>query len=223
MRKAFSLLKEKVARLFSASPAERHALVGQKRLWKMKRKFQIDFLQGVGLKPHHWLLDLGCGTLRGGIPLIVYLNPGHYYGLESREIVLAEAKLELREAGLENKKPTLLHSPDLGVLQLGQAFDYIWAFSVLIHMNDEVLGKALHLVDKHLGGDGAFYANVNLGDGPDSSWQGFPVVFRSLDFYQKVAAEHHLRITDMGTLASVGHISGIEAQDQGRMLKFTKK
>lgn len=215
-------LKEKIIGIFSPAARKRHSLVGSKRLWKMKRDFQINYLKSAGLRPEHRLLDIGCGTLRGGIPLIEYLNAGNYCGLESRENVLAEAKLELRDSGLENKNPALVHSPNLAILELSRKFDYGWAFSVLIHMNDQILDDCLKLVAAHLADGGVFYANVNFGERHEGSWQGFPVVFRSYNFYKAAAARHNLNAVEVGKLGSLGHVSGVELQDQGRMLKFTK-
>jgi cyclopropane fatty-acyl-phospholipid synthase-like methyltransferase len=83
----------------------RHALVGPGDLWESKRRFQIEFLLKQGLLPHHRLLDFGCGTLRGGIPLIEYLNDGNYVGLDVRLETLKEACLELEESGLASKNP----------------------------------------------------------------------------------------------------------------------
>ena len=100
--------------------AARHALVGPPDLWEMKRQFQIDFLRGVGLQPQHRLLDLGCGTLRGGIPLIAHLDPGNYAGVEVRRDVLDEGRRELAEAGLAGKSPQLVHCERLAVLDLGR-------------------------------------------------------------------------------------------------------
>ena len=60
------------------SKERRHAMVGPAKLWKMKRDFQIKFLKKSGLLPKHYLLDIGCGTLRGGIPFIEYLDEKKY-------------------------------------------------------------------------------------------------------------------------------------------------
>ena len=186
----------------------------------MKRDFQIQFLREVGLQPQHTLFEIGCGTLRGGIPIIDYLSTGNYYGCEVREETLAEGRLELQESGLEGKSPTLLLSPDLGELTVEQKFDYIWAFSVLFHMTDEVLEGCLKFVAGHLHANGAFYANVNLGERPEGHWQGFPVVGRTLDHYQSVANQHGLAVSDIGSLEEVGHVSKVKKQDSQRMLKF---
>ncbi len=124
----------------------RHALVGPPHLWRMKRAFQIGFLKYVGLEPQHFLLDLGCGTLRGGIPLIEYLQETHYYGFEVRHDVLEEGRNELREVDLEHKEPVLVLSDDITSLHLQKKFDFVWAYSVLIHLSDEILNDFLSIV-----------------------------------------------------------------------------
>ena len=93
-------------------------------MWKMKRDFQIDFLKISGLQPDHHLLDIGCGTLRGGIPLIAYLDEGRYFGIEARAEVLDEGRKELRENGLEYKNPSLFAAPDISALAIEQKFDH---------------------------------------------------------------------------------------------------
>lgn len=91
----------------------RHRLVGPSYLWKIKRDFQFNFLKAMNLTPEHYLLDIGCGTLRGGIPIISYIQGGHYFGIDIREETLDEGRKELREVGRERKKPTLILSPDI--------------------------------------------------------------------------------------------------------------
>jgi SAM-dependent methyltransferase len=206
-----------------ASPAEkRHFKAGPLHLWQMKRDFQIRFLKEAGLQPAHRLLDIGCGTLRGGIPIIAYLQPGHYYGIEARRGVWEEALKELDEAGLQGKEPVLLNSGDLAALKIGATFEFVWAFSVLIHMSDETAADCIGLAAHHLKESGLFYANASIGPRHDNliGWQGFPVVTRSWEFYQELGQRHGLRISDLGTLASLRHISGIPAVDTQHMLRF---
>jgi hypothetical protein len=81
----------------------------------------------------------------------------------------------------------------------------IWAFSVLIHLHDCVLSKALEFVSNHILNDGIFLANVNVSDCPEGSWQGFPVVHRTLDFYKEIFEKHQMIATDMGSLQDFGH------------------
>jgi len=188
----------------------------------MKREFQIKFLKQVGLKPEHRLLDIGCGTLRGGIPIIEYLENGRYSGIEYREEVLDEGRKELRESGLAHKQPSLIAAKDISELNLGKKFDYIWAFSVLIHMKDNILYDTLKVIRQHLADTGCFYANVNIGDHPGGEWQGFPVVWRKLNFYEDACSNAGLKIEDIGPIKNFGHISRDAAQDKQRMLKIWK-
>lgn len=218
-RPTLTRLRQRLALLF-ASPAERrHAQVGPAHLWKMKRAFQIDFLKRMGLTPDQHLCDLGCGTLRGGLPLIEFLEPGHYTGIEVRAEVLEEARAELREAGLEHKTPALVHAADLGTLVPAQRFAVIWAFSVLIHMDDDTLERALAFVARALAPGGSFFANVRTtGTDQGERWERFPVVTRTLDFYRAAGARHALVPRDLGSLASLGHLCGDPTQDGQHML-----
>lgn len=222
MKRIFNAIIRRIKALFLSSTAKRHGLVGQPELWKIKRDFQINYLKSVGLKPNHYMVDIGCGTLRGGIPLIEFLDKSHYYGIEFRDFVLEEGKKELKDNNLENKAPVLFVSKDLGTLEMDTKFDFLWAFSVMIHMKDEIAERCLMMVSKHIKQDGSFYANVNIGEWMEGTWEGFPVVCRSLDFYKTMAAKFNLKVEDVGDLKSCGHITGIEKQDSQRMLRFSR-
>ena len=188
----------------------------------MKRDFQIRFLNDQGLKPEHYLLDIGCGTLRGGIPLIRRPEPGHYFGIEVSAARLEEGRKELREADLQEKHPTLLLAPHMANLRIDREFDFIWAFSVVVHMSDPVLKETVDFVSDHLSGDGAFYANVNIGERKEGSWREFPVVGRSFDFYRDACAARGLAVADLGPLGELGHVSGVRSHDRQRMLRITR-
>jgi SAM-dependent methyltransferase len=203
------------------SRTQRHSLVGPPDLWEHKRKFQYEFLLSVGLKPSHNLLDLGCGVLRGGIPLIAYLEEGRYTGIEVRSDVLAEAKLELQENGLESKLPALMLCSDLMDTRVPRTFDFAWAFSVLIHMDDATLEAGLHFVSRHLATGGWFFANVHTAYRPDSTWQGLPLVSRSFEFYSQAFGRNDLQIVDLGPLSAYGHQTrgrDVASEQSNRML-----
>jgi SAM-dependent methyltransferase len=206
---------------FLAYPREkRHALVGQAHLWQMKRDFQIAFLTDVGLKPEHYLLDIGCGTLRGGIPVIQYLNEGHYFGVDARPEVIEEASKELEVEKLTGKNPVLTSTPTISSLDLGRTFNYVWAFSVLFHMTDEIVDDCFAFVERHLEPLGVFYANVNIGAHAPKKWKEFPVMWRTLAFYERLGDAHALSVEDMGPLSAFGHVTGIAEHDDQRVLKM---
>ncbi len=197
----------------------RHSLVGQARHWEKKRRFQIEFLINHGLNSSDRLLDIGCGTLRGGIPIIDYLDESGYTGIDVRSYVIKEARKELRSEKLEGKKPILLHFKEFDGLELVDGFDVIFAFSVLIHLTDEILEKTFRFVKDQLNKDGSFFANVLVGEGI-GKWDQFPVVSRQLDHYRQLAEINSLTMDVLGKLGELGHNSGDELQDNQLMLRF---
>ncbi|PIL21339.1 hypothetical protein P775_04945 [Puniceibacterium antarcticum] len=56
----------------------------------------MTILQGVGLLPHHHLLDIGAGALRLGCKAVPYLEPGHYWATDaSHALLMAGHRTEL--------------------------------------------------------------------------------------------------------------------------------
>jgi cyclopropane fatty-acyl-phospholipid synthase-like methyltransferase len=215
-------IKRRVYLTFQNRKEKRHSNVGLAHLWKMKQDFQIKFLIQQGLMPNDTLLDLGCGTLRGGIPIIRHLEEGNYYGIELRENVLEEGKKELRANKLEYKNPQLFSFSDFTELEFKVSFDKIFAFSVLIHMEDHIVQKCFEFVRNNLSETGVFYANVNIEPHANGNWQGFPVVFRSLEFYEELALQNNLTVISLGRLKDLGHNSGQELADMQVMLEINK-
>ncbi len=200
--------------------SQRHALVGPLHIWRMERAFQIRFLKRFGLRPHHYLLDLGCGTLRGGVPLIQYLLPGHYYGLDVREEVLREALCELRETGLVYHLPTLIWSQSLQQIStLGRTFDFIWGFDLLYILDEQSLEESFAFIRRHLAPHGVFYGNVMIGPYQKGMWKyGFPEIRREVEHYYQVARAWDMELVDLGAIAELGLATGQPKHDRKHML-----
>jgi len=106
-------------------------------LWEEIGPGQLEFLKGEGLKPHHRLLDIGCGCLRGGVHFVSYLDPGNYYGLDSNQTLLdAGFEIEIPANGLIGRlsKEHLRQSDRFELAAFDQKFDYGLAFSVFTHI-----------------------------------------------------------------------------------------
>jgi len=220
--KAVKNLKRKIQSLTQTPLERRHSMVGHAKLWKLKRDFQIQFLLQAGLQPHHQFFEIGYGTLRGGIPIIQYLNEGHYAGTEIRMQVYEEAKNELEEAELLHKKRALIVEPDIKKIKLNKKFDYIWAFSVLMHMKNDILSDCFSFVYNNLSDEGFFYANVSTSGKPQGEWQGFPVMHHSLNFYNECCLKAGLKCESIGTLKELGHFTSLSKHDNQVMLKIRK-
>lgn len=50
--------------------------------WDKIGDLQFRFLVERGLAPSDTLIDVACGSLRGGVRFIRYLEPGHYLGID---------------------------------------------------------------------------------------------------------------------------------------------
>ena len=58
------------------------AFVGLPQKYDLVAANQFCILTTLGLRENHKLLDIGCGSLRGGRLFIPYLLPNGYYGIE---------------------------------------------------------------------------------------------------------------------------------------------
>ncbi len=103
--------------------------------WEEIGTLQFSYLVQSGLQPSHYLLDIGCGSLRGGIHFVRYLEDGHYYGIDRQQWLLdAGVKVELPQAGLADRTVHLLCRDDFDVTSFGVQFDYALAQSVFTHL-----------------------------------------------------------------------------------------
>ena len=130
-------------------------------MWEEIGKLQFAFLVRQGLEPKHFLLDIGCGSLRGGIHFIEYLDVGHYYGIEKdRRLLEAGRDIELARHGLEYRTPHLLltGSFDLSPIPQSVQFDFMLAQSVFTHLMPDAIELCLVRVMPRLTPNGIFYA-----------------------------------------------------------------
>lgn len=128
-------------------------------LWDVIGRLQHQFLVDHGLQPEHYLLDIGCGSLRGGVHFIAYLDPGHYYGVDkSRELLDAGRQIELPRHGLAERAPLLVEMEDFDFATLGRMFDYALAHSLFTHLPLNRIIRCVMNVEQVLVPGGRLYA-----------------------------------------------------------------
>jgi len=130
-------------------------------MWEEIGQLQFDFLVAQGLKPEHHLMDVGCGSLRGGLHFIRYLEPAHYYGVDINNSLLNAGKYEVKYNQLNHKYPTLLKINDFDFISLNQKVDFALAQSLFTHLSLNSIIRCIMNVEKILVRGGQFYATFN--------------------------------------------------------------
>jgi SAM-dependent methyltransferase len=103
-------------------------------LWDELSNWQIDVLKRYGLKPEHYLLDVGCGMMRLGSLAIPYLEPSHYYGIDPTGPLLELGRAILERLGID-RPYALLQSGSFEFERFGAQFDFAIAQSVITHLS----------------------------------------------------------------------------------------
>ena len=189
------------------------SLVGPNGFWEELEKYQLNCLVQKGLKPHHTLLDIGCGPLQGGIPFITYLDPGNYVGLDALVEPLKFGYLRIAENNLMHKNPTLILSQSFGKHELkGIKFDFIWSSQMLYHLPEDKLAFLLEQVSKLSHPETIFYCDI-IGYPnrvtSDSHWKGFQFHLHSIEAIQQIAMRYHLTVEDIGSIGQHGYPEAI--------------
>ena len=125
------------------------AYVGPPEKYDLVAANQFNLLTWLGLREFHFLLDIGCGSLRAGRLFIPYLLPGHYFGIEPEQWLIEDGiKNELGPDILRVKRPAFRHDSDFDCTKFNQAFDFIVAQSVFSHASTSQIRKCLSAVEK---------------------------------------------------------------------------
>jgi len=129
-------------------------------------KLQLEFLVNEGLQPNHYLLDVGCGGLRGGVHFVRYLEPGHYFGVDKNAAFLKAGEGELRIAGIADRGATLTQDDAFNFSRFGRKFDYAFAQSLFTHLPFNIIMRCLSEMQSALEPGGKFYATFFRNPGP---------------------------------------------------------
>ena len=143
-------------------PGDPHyrAYVGPPEDYDLIAAMTFNLLTTLGLRQHHSLLDIGCGSLRIGRLLIPYLNRGKYFGIEPAEWLVAEGiKQELGETVVQTKRPTFFFTDSpRSIGRTKVLFDFALAQSIFSHCGLDLIKGWLSAVSQSLAQDGALVA-----------------------------------------------------------------
>ena len=149
-------------------PGDPHyrAYVGPPEDYDLIAAMTFNLLTTLGLRQHHSLLDIGCGSLRIGRLLIPYLNRGKYFGIEPNEWLVEEGiRRELGETLVQIKRPTFFFSDSPNTIaQEKIAFDFAVAQSIFSHCGIDLIKGWLSAISSSLAEDGALVATFLIGE-----------------------------------------------------------
>ena len=136
---------------------EHRAYVGG--VWDTHGKRQLEFMIAQGLKPHHKLIDVGCGAFRAGRHFIDYLDAGNYYGVDANHSVMqAGWDNELTDEQRAKQPIENLRANDRFDTDFGVKFDFGIANSVFTHVSLNHIRLCMYRLDKVMAIGGSFYA-----------------------------------------------------------------
>ena len=167
--------------------ADYRAYVGPRERYDLIGAMQFNLLTGLGLRDHHALLDIGCGSLRAGRLFIPYLLPDKYCGIEPNAWLVEKGlDEELGRSILGVKRPRFHYGMDFDLSVFGQSFDFILAQSVVTHAAKTQIQKCLNEVAKVMAQHGMFCATYLVGD---ADYEGLAWVYPGCTRYTHACVE----------------------------------
>jgi SAM-dependent methyltransferase len=172
------------APLDGLQPGDQHyrAYVGRVENYDVVSALQFSLLTLLGLREYHQLLDVGCGSLRGGRLFIPYLLPGHYFGIEPNAWLIREGIAhEIGADLIALKQPRFAHNEDFNLAVFDTRFDFILAQSIFSHAGPTQIRHGLASARRALKPGGLLVATFGerLADEAVDEW-----VYPGLNFYR---------------------------------------
>jgi SAM-dependent methyltransferase len=184
-------------------------MIGPFGYWSDLQEYHLELFKSLGLQPQHRLMDIGCGPLPAGLPLISYLDPGNYFGIDLRGDSIAEAHVQVAKAGLAEKNPHLIVSSTFGLEETdGYKFDYVYASQMTYHLDPDLIAGCLERIASCLKPHGAFYGDF-LSDPelakPGKRWHEYTFHFHSLERLTELSKSCGLEMTNLGEIRQFGY------------------
>lgn len=158
--------------------------VGPASRWDVQAAHQFTLLVKHGLRGHHRLCDVGCGSLRAGRLFIPYLDLGCYYGIEPEDWLVREGLARFVGDMRDYRIPQFItERRDFPLQDFGVQFDYVLAQSIFSHADPNQVKLCLRNAAKCLAPGGQILANWAEGkDFTGEGWQYPRSVFYSTSF-----------------------------------------
>jgi len=180
----------------------------QAKIFERIGRISLISLLKNGLYPESKLLDVGCGSLRGGYWVINFLNPNCYYGIEPNPKRLNKGKSILGIEILEEKKPQFDSNEDFNFNCFNQKFDFVFAASIWSHSSKKQIIQMLDSFVKAKAEHGVFLTSYRKGnsetDYKGDEWVGRShksktpgIIAHDFEWIKKVCKERNLDVIEL--------------------------
>lgn len=162
----------------------------------------FSLLAFLGLREHHYVLDVACGSLRAGRLLIPYLLPAHYFGTEAPEAEWAikeaiEGELGTSIRAVKHPQFCLDDGFNLTSCFPDIKFDYILAQGILPYMGKPQMEKFFSEARKVMAPDAIMATTFwrSFDEGYKGNEFTYPIgMHHSLEFVQDIVNEARLAL-----------------------------
>ncbi len=178
------------AQYYIGNPAEHYYLVGL---------LQLELLRMNGAHTDSHILEIGCGCLAAGRPIMQFLNSDRYVGIEPNEWLLEAVSEGLPDTKrlIQEKHPIFLNNTQFDASSTKRKFDFVIAHSILSHAAAWQLPEFLSAVRNSLAPQGVVLASLRffddnnklMGDSNHQEWQYPGVSFFAWETVQQLAEE----------------------------------
>lgn len=166
---------------------DHRSYVGEAHEYDRRGAIQFALLTMFGLREDHYLLDIGCGSFRGGRFFIPYLLPGHYCGVEKHEWLINEGLA--KEVGLElqsMKEARVACDDTFDFQRFGHDFDYLLAQAVFCHLPEWQIRQCLEQAVKVWTPGAQLFASFHEGR---ENYQGEEIAYPAVARYTMAKME----------------------------------
>jgi SAM-dependent methyltransferase len=175
--------------------APHRKFVGPPEKYDLASAGQFSLLTALGLREEDTLLDIGCGSLRGGRLFIPYLKPGKYFGIEPEQWLVDQGiETEVGRDLVALKKPAFANDTNFTLTTFGRKFDFMLAQSIFSHASQAQIRRCLSEAKKALEPEGIFAATFFPGaeNYEGSEWVYPGCVYYTMEYFSKLAADEGL-------------------------------
>ena len=120
------------------------SFVGPPNYYDLIGATQFYLLTLFGMRETSTLLDVGCGSLRGGRFAIMYLRPGKYYGIDPEPWAWEEGlQAHFGQELADRKEPTFIEDGNYTFTKFGRKFDFMMAHSIFTHAPESQIRQCM--------------------------------------------------------------------------------